>query len=142
MEEATKKYNQKVASRNSQIYKLSLLGWTQEEIAEKVGLSGRSSVNKVLKKFDVEEIQQAFENGKAIDVFHQIYVIAEKVGLSQNRVSEIIGKFDVEEIDNACLDVCFLISGPITDSNFSIRDPISDWAIPVFLQTKSRKYCS
>jgi len=50
----------KRGSRDGKIFKLSQLGWTQEEIGEKVGLD-RSTISKIVKKFDIEEIHNFYE---------------------------------------------------------------------------------
>ncbi|KXA96903.1 hypothetical protein AKJ38_02370 [candidate division MSBL1 archaeon SCGC-AAA259I14] len=53
MKEVTKKYNQKVASRDSKIYKLSCLGCTQKEISEKVDIN-QPNVSKNIRKFSAK----------------------------------------------------------------------------------------
>lgn len=52
-EEFSKEYNKKIASRDSLIYRLAQLGWTQQEIADVVGLS-RQGVGENAKKLSTK----------------------------------------------------------------------------------------
>ncbi|KXA93662.1 hypothetical protein AKJ66_01515 [candidate division MSBL1 archaeon SCGC-AAA259E22] len=105
--------------RDSIILKLSRLGWKQKEIADKVGLS-RSRVAEIVGNFDIEEIDNAYEEGRSIEKIAEKMQISvsqvsrivdnfknrirseiENDGDEQNRISQIINNFSVKEIDNA-----------------------------------------
>jgi len=60
------------ASRDAQIYKLSLLGWTQREIGKKVGLT-HPAVGNIVRNFSIKEIYHNFENGKSIEEVSEYY---------------------------------------------------------------------
>ena len=106
------------------IHKLNLLGWTQTEIGEKTGLT-QQAVSHITNNTDFGkiciELQTFLSQGKSMDwiadirarqmagrdcLIHKLSLlgwaqteIGEKVGLSQNRVSEIIGNTDFGKID-------------------------------------------
>ncbi|KXA94350.1 hypothetical protein AKJ65_04705 [candidate division MSBL1 archaeon SCGC-AAA259E19] len=68
---------------------------TQEEIADKVGLD-RTTVTKIVNKFSVKEINNAFEEGKSVEE------IAKKVGLAgRSSVNKVLKKFSIKEIQQA-----------------------------------------
>ncbi len=55
--------NRRKASRDAVAYRLHLLGWTQEEIAEVTGFADRTGVSKMLKIFDGKLFQQEYTSG-------------------------------------------------------------------------------
>jgi hypothetical protein len=53
-------------SRDSIIYKLSLLGWTQEEIGKAVGIDF-STVSGIFEKFNIKLFKEEFERGDKVE---------------------------------------------------------------------------
>lgn len=66
----------KRASRDAQIYELELLGWTQEEIAERMGKT-QPNINKIITKFNQlnSVIISSFESGKSVEELTEYYKI-------------------------------------------------------------------
>ena len=55
--------NRRKQSRDALAYRLHLLGWTYEEIAKHVGLSGKSAVAERFRNFDTKLFEHQYRNG-------------------------------------------------------------------------------
>lgn len=84
--------NRKKQSRNALAYSLHLLGWTYDEIAEVVGLSGKGAVAEVFKNFNTKLFEQEYASGLTPET------IATNHNLTQALVWAILlqGKDDIE----------------------------------------------
>jgi|GEM_PF-2325964 DNA modification methylase len=63
-------------SRDAQIFRIFLLGWTQEEIGELFGFSDHSAVSKIVKKFAIEVSHirdQFYKKHKSVEEIAEFY---------------------------------------------------------------------
>ena len=59
-------------TRNNLIYRLSFLGWTQEEIADVVGLK-QNTISMIIKNANFSKIDNDYQNGKSAEEIANYY---------------------------------------------------------------------